>query len=222
MVIEKNKAELITELIEELFKAEGFSSEIYEGWVIPDGNDYAMKGYWYSEATERTGQLTIELFINSEMIIVESFSGQGDSNEERLKQAFASFVYHDFAIFLEAVWGKKSNKIESEIWEIGEDKFMVYIGNQGIINYDKTKELTLPNSSANRIKEIVLNEPLNREFNWFTFFYANLNGLDNYAEILKDNQKLITSAKSFKKLNWQRSNHYYAVRQFLLLKKIEA
>ena len=220
MVIDKNKAELTTGLLEELFKAEGFESEIYEDWVIPHGNDYAMKGYWYPEATETTGQLTIELFINSEMIMVESFSGQGESNQERLKQAFSSFVHHDFLVLLEAIWAKESG-VTTELWEVGKEKFRAYIGNQGVINYDKTKELTVPNSYSERMKALIVNEPLNRDFHWFTFFYANLNGLDNYAEILKDNQKLMSSADKLTKLNWQRSNSYYAVRQFVILKKVE-
>ena len=220
MVIEKRKAEYITSLLEELFKKHGFVSEIYEDWIIPEGSDYAMKGYWYPEATETTGQLTIELFINSEMIIVESFSGQGESSQERLKQAFASFVYHAFSVFLMAIWGKESDEVSTEIWEIGESKFRAYMGNRGIINYDKVKELIVSEGYNDKVKEIVLDEPLNREFHWFTFFYANLNGLDNYAEVLKDNSKLMSSAEHLKKLHWQRSNYYYAVRQFLIVKKI--
>ena len=222
MVIEKSKAELTTALLEELFKTHGFDSEKYENWVIPNGSDYAIKGYWYPEATDTTGQLTIELFINSDMIMIESFAGQGESNQERLKHAFSSFIHHDFLVLLEAIWNKNIDKINSEVWSIGEHKFRAYIGNQGVINYDKTKELTLSKSYSKRLKSIVLNESLTKEFHWFTFFYANLNGLDNYAEVLKDNQKLISSADKFKKLDWQRSNSYYAVRQFLVLKKIEA
>ena len=220
MVIEKHKAELVTTLLEELFKTHGFKSEIYEDWVIPEGSDYAMKGYWYPEATDSTGQLTIELFINSEIVMVESFSGQGESNKERLKQAFASFVYHTFPVFFVAVWGKESDAVSTEILKIGDSEFTVYIGNRGIVNYDKSKELIISEGYDKRVQEIILDESLDREFHWFTFFYANLNGLDSYAEILKDNSKLVSSAERFKKLNWQRSNYYYAVRQFLIVKKI--
>ena len=219
MVIEKHKAEMVTVLIEELFKTHGFKSEIYEDWVIPEGSDYAMKGYWYSQATETTGQLTIEVFINSEIVIVESFAGQGDSNNERLKQAFASFVHHDFLVLLKAIWKKDTTNVSSQILEIGDEKFTVYRGSRGVINYDKIKKLTISEGYDNRVKEIISNESLNKDFHWFTFFYANLNGLDSYAEILKDNQKLISGADKFKKLDWQRSNSYYAVRQFCILIK---
>ncbi len=222
MIIEKRRAELTTELLVELFKTEGFETEMYEGWVIPNGNDYAMKGYWYAEATETTGQLTIEIFINSEMIMVESFSGQGESSKIRLQQAFSSFVHHDFSVLLEAVWDKETQAVSKEEWEIKGERYYAYLGTKGIINYDKSKQLTLPKSYDERLKKLIEDEDLNQEFHWFTFFYANLNGLDNYAEVLKDNQKLIGSAESFKKLNWQRSNSYYAVRQFVILKKIEA
>jgi hypothetical protein len=69
MIVKKKEAQNITQLLKELFKTHGFESEEHEGWIIPEGSDYAMKGYWYPTATETTGQLTIELFINSEMII---------------------------------------------------------------------------------------------------------------------------------------------------------
>ncbi len=63
-------------------------------------------------------------------------------------------------------------------------------------------------------------EPLDKEFHWFNVLYANMNGLDNYAEILKDNIKWIAGEKVLKSLGWARSNNYYAARQFVVLKKI--
>ena len=58
------------------------------------------------------------------------------------------------------------------------------------------------------------------QFHWFTLFYANLNGLDSQVEILKDNIKWSVGEKMLTSLAWKRSNHYYAVRQFVILKKI--
>jgi len=222
IIVKKNEAQVITELLEELFKTEGFKYEVYENWIIPEGTEYAIKGYWYSNATDGAGQLTVEVFLNSERLIVESFAGLGDSNESRLQSAFSSFLHHTFPTLLTAIWGRESDKIHSEIWTISDCTYQVYLGKQGIINYDNSKLLTIPSSYELRIKEIVLDEELTEEFHWFTLFYANLNGLDNYAEMLNDNQKSVTGAKRLKKMNWQRSNHYYAVRQFLVLKKIEA
>ena len=220
MVIKKNEALAITDLLIELFKTNALESEDYEGWIIPNGNDYAMKGYWYPNATKTTGQLSIEIFINSEMLIVESFSGIGESEQERLKNAFSSFVHHDFSLLLLALWGKTSVSITQENWDIGDKKYIAYIGHHGVINYDKNKSLELPLSYSKQIKSMIINEPLNKEFHWFTFFYANLNGLDTSAEVLKDNIKWIAGEKELKILSWKRSNHYYAVRQFVVLKRI--
>ena len=219
MIVKKKEAQDITELLKELFKMHGFESEDYEGWVIPKGSDYAMKGYWYPMATDTTGQLTIEIFINSEMIIVESFAGLGDTEKEKLKNAFASFVHHDFSILLLSLWGKEVGSIKKEFWSVGGDKYEVYIGEQGVINYDKEKKLDIPKSYTQTIQELITHEPLDKELHWFTFFYANLNGLDTSVEVLKDNIKWITGEKSVTALVWKRSNHYYAVRQFLILKK---
>ncbi len=220
MVIKKNEAQIITPLLVELFKTHDFESEEYEGWVIPNGTDYAMKGYWYPQATENTGQLSIEVFINSEMIMVESFSGLGESDQEKLKNAFASFVHHDFAILLLGVWNKKFTSITQESWQIGEENYLAYLGEEGIINYDKEKTLEIPPSYLQEIKTLISQENLDKEFHWFTFFYANLNGLDTSAEVLKDNIKWIAGETKIEALAWKRSNHYYAVRQFVVLKKL--
>ena len=219
MIVKKNEAKNITQLIEELFKTHGFETEEHDEWIIPNGSDYAMKGYWYPEATENVGQLTIELFINSEMIMVESFAGMGERESERLKSAFSSFLHHSFHTFLMAIWGIDSKEVKSENWSIGTEKYTAYIGNQGIMNYDKERVLELPASYASKIKELISSESLENEFHWFTAFYANMNGLDTHAEILKDNTKWIAGEKVLKSLDWKRSNHYYAVRQFIILKK---
>lgn len=219
MIVKKNEALTITELIQELFKTDGFKSEEYDGWIIPNGNDYAMKGYWYPEATDTTGQLTIELFINSEMIMVESFAGMGETAVERLKNAFASFLHHSAPTFLAAIWGKASDDVHTETWTVGDVDYKAYIGNQGILNYDKEKTLTIPESYSGRIKELITSEKLDNEIHWFNLFYANMNGLDTYSEVLKDNIKWVEGSKTMDSLSWVRSNSYYAVRQFIILKK---
>jgi len=220
MIVKKKEAQNTTGLLKELFKSHGFESEEHEGWIIPEGSDYAMKGYWYPTATETTGQLTIEVFIDSSMIMVESFAGLGESEVEKLKNAFSSFVHHDFSTLLLSLWNKKSTPIKQERWSIGNENYEVYLGNEGIINYDKEKTLEIPLSYKNQIEALVLAEPLKQSFHWFTFFYANLNGLESASEVLKDNIKWIEGEKRLSSLAWKRSNHYYAVRSFLVLKKV--
>jgi len=224
MIVKKNVAKNITELLAELFKSHGFESEEHEGWIIPEGNDYGMKGYWYPEATENTGQLTIEVFIDSEMIMVESFAGMGEDEEQRLQNAFSSFLYHSAPTFLLAVWGISSTEVETQSWSVGSETYTVYIGNQGVMNYDKTKELEVPSNYQEKVKELILSESSDnvfttKVFHWFNVFYANMNGLDTYAEVIKDNIKWNAGERALKSLYWARSNHYYAVRQFVILKK---
>jgi len=220
MIVQKNEAKNITELIRELFKTHGFESEEYEGWIIPKGSDYAMKGYWYPNATDNIGQLSIELFINSEMIMIESFAGMGESEQARLKSAFSSFMHHSFHLFLKAIWGVDSTSIKTEQWQIADENYEVYLGEQGVLNYDKENLLEIPSSYDKKIKELIVGEALDKKFHWFTIFYANMNGLDRQAEILKDNIKWNVGEKVLNGLSWKRSNHYYSVRQFIILKKL--
>ena len=224
MIVKKNVAKNSTELLVELFKTHGFESEEHEGWIIPEGSDYAMKGYWYPEATENTGQLTIEVFIDSEMIMVESFAGMGGSESERLESAFVSFLHHSAPTFLLAVWGIASTKVETQSWSVGSEIYTAYIGNQGVLNYDKTKVLEIPDNYQEKVKALILSESSDKSFttkafHWFNVFYANMNGLDTYAEVIKENIKWNEGETMLKSLNWTKSNHYFAVRQFVILKK---
>jgi len=219
MIIKKNEAKNITQLIAELFKTHGFKTEEYEGWIIPEGSDYAMKGYWYPEATEVVGQLTIELFVNSEMIMIESFAGLGDTEMEQLKSAFSSFVHHSFHTFLFAIWGVESQDVKKEHWRVGEEAYTAYIGHQGIMNFDKENTLEVSSYYDSKVKSLIVSESLANEFHWFTIFYANMNGLDTQAEVLKDNIKWNAGERVLKSLEWKRSNHYYSARQFIVLKK---
>ncbi len=218
MIVQKNEATEITELLKELFKTKGFEIEEYDGWIIPNGSDYAMRGYWYPEATDSTGQLSIEVFVNSELIMVESFAGMGKSGVERLKDAFASFLHHSFPTFLWAVWGIDSKEVKKESWSVGSENYSAYIGTQGVLNYDK-KTLVIPETYKEKIQELIVAESLEGEFHWFNIFYANLNGLDTYAEISKDNIKWNAGEKVLKSMSWVRSNNYYVARQFIVLKK---
>ena len=219
MIIKKNEAKNITQLITELFNTHGFKTEEHDGWIIPEGSDYAMKGYWYPEATEVVGQLTVELFVNSELVMVESFVGMGDGENARLKSAFSSFIHHSFHLFLFAIWGVESKEVQKEHWSVGSESYVAYIGHQGIMNYDKENLLEVPSSYSSKVKALISSENLENEFHWFTLFYANMNGLDTHAEILKDNVKWNAGEKCLKSLDWKRSNHYYSARQFIVLKK---
>jgi hypothetical protein len=219
MTVSKSDAQNTTELLKELFKTHDFETEEHDNWVIPKGKEYAMKGYWYPDATESTGQLSIEVFINSEMIMVESYAGIGNTAVEKLKSAFSSFVYHAFPTLLMALWEKPSDEVTVESWQIGTEQYQCYRGKQGIINYDKEKALNIPAKYNERIQELIRNETLEKEYHWFTFFYANINGLENYIEVLRDNIKWRAGDKALSSLDWKRSNSYYAVRQFIILKK---
>jgi len=218
MVVKKNEAKEIGQLLKELFKTKGFEVEEYDGWIIPEGSDYAMRGYWYPEATESTGQLSIEVFVNSEIIMVESFAGMGESGVTRLKDAFASFIHHSFPTFLSAIWSVDYKGGTKESWSVGSENYSAYIGTQGVLNYDK-KELVIPETYMEKIKELIVAEPLEGAYHWFNIFYANLNGLDTYAEISKDNIKWSVGEKVLKSMSWVRSNNYYVARQFIILKK---
>jgi hypothetical protein len=218
MVVKKSEAKEIGELLKELFKTKGYEVEEYDGWIIPEGSDYAMRGYWYPEATDSTGQLSIEVFVNSEIIMVESFAGMGENGVERLKDAFASFVHHSFYTFLSAIWNVDAKEVKRENWSVGSKSYSAYIGTQGVLSYDK-KALVIPETYMEKIKELIVSEPLDAEYHWFNIFYANLNGLDSYAEISKDNIKWTVGEKVLKSMSWARSNNYYVARQFIVLKR---
>ena len=209
-----NEKQLL-KIIKAIFKAYSFNAKEEDGWIIPTGTLPAIKAFWYPEATENVGQLTVEIFINEETTIIESFAGYG---EKKFESALENFIKNSLPLYLAAFWGYDSESISIDTWELNGEQYLAFIGDYGVIN--AKEEFSIPEDYLEVIYDAIAAESLGNDYHWFNLFYANFDAKNRHAEALKENEVWQTGTDAISSLEWEKVYDYYSVRQSIILKKI--
>ncbi len=204
----------LLKIVQAIFTTHGFDAQTIDGWVMPTGVEPAIKAFWYPEASERVGQLTIEIFINESRTVIESFAGYG---EKKFESALENFIKNALPLYLAAFWGYDAKEVAIKRWSIEGEDYLAFIGDYGVIN--ASENFSIPKAYLERIYKVISKEELGADFHWFNFFYVNFNERRQEAEALKDNEAWDVGKQSLLALDWQKSKEYYSVRQSIILKK---
>ena len=207
--------EKLLKIVEAIFKAHGFNPKKEEDWILPTRTYPAIKAFWYPEATENVGQLSIEIFINEETTIIESFAGYG---EKKFESALENFIKNALPLYLAAFWGYDSETISIDTWELGGNQYLAFIGDYGVIN--AKENFSIPEDYLEVIYDAIAGESLGRDYHWFNLFYANFDAKNRHAEALKENETWQAGTEAITSLEWEKVYDYYSVRQSIILKKI--
>lgn len=214
MTISMIDEQKLEKIVEAIFKAHGFAPKVEEGWVLPTQTYPAMKAFWYPEATETVGQLTIEVFVNEQTRIIESFAGFG---EKKFESALENFIKNALPLYLAVFWGYDSEGISIDTWVLNGEKYLAFIGDYGVIN--PKEEFSIPEDYLEVMYDAIEGETLGDEYHWFNFFYANFDAQNRQAEALKENEAWDAGTKAIGSLDWLKVYDYYSVRQSIILKK---
>jgi hypothetical protein len=207
--------EKLSKIVKAIFKAHGFDAKEEDGWIIPTGTLPAIKAFWYPKATEKVGQLTIEIFLNDETSIVESFAGFG---EKKFESALENFIKNALPLYLAAFWGYDSESISIDTWELQGEQYLAFIGDYGVIN--PKEEFSIPEDYLEVMYDAIEAEELGNDYHWFNLFYANFDAQNRHAEALKENETWDAGTQAITSLDWLKVYDYYSVRQSIILKKI--
>lgn len=207
--------EKLLKIVEAIFKAHGFDPKKEEGWVLPTGTYPAIKAFWYPKATETVGQLTVEIFVNEQTSIVESFAGYG---EKKFESALANFIKNALPLYLAAFWGYDSENISIDTWELNGESYLAFIGDYGVIN--PKENFSIPEDYLEVVYDAIESETLGNDYHWFNLFYANFDAQNRQAEALKENETWELGSQAITSLDWQKVYDFYSVRQSIILKKI--
>ena len=211
-VVDENK---LLKILGAIFKAHGFDPKEEEGWILPMGTYPAIKAFWYPEATETVGQLTIEIFVNEKTSIVESFAGYG---EKKFESALENFIKNALPLYLSAFWAYDSESISMDTWELNGEQYLAFIGDYGVIN--PKEEFSIPDDYLEVVYDAIAAEELGNDYHWFNLFYANFDAQNRHTEALKENEAWEAGTEAIGSLDWIKVYDYYSVRQSIILKKI--
>ncbi|HHD75538.1 MAG TPA: hypothetical protein ENK82_02720 [Campylobacterales bacterium] len=213
-MLEINEEQLI-KIVEAIFKAHGFDAQTEDGWVMPTGTYPAVKAFWYPEATETVGQLTIEIYVNEAVTIIESFAGMG---EKKFESALENFIKNALPLYLAAFWAYDAENIAIDTWELNGEQYRAFIGDYGVIN--AREGFTIPEDYLEVMYDAIAAEELGNEYHWFNFIYANFDAKNRKAEALKENEEWKAGSEALDSLAWMKVYDYYSVRHSIILKKM--
>ncbi|HCL2773334.1 TPA: hypothetical protein N1913_001525 [Pseudomonas aeruginosa 449A] len=201
-----------------LFESHRIDCVVHGEWVAPARRLPAIRATWY--AGEKTGRLDVDVLLEDERQLQEAFAGIGiGSGEDGLQDALRNFASNSFHVLLSALWGQaEEDQVMVETWEIGERCFEVHIGNLGLRGAEG-KAPPLPAGLFPSIERAIRTEPLDARLHWFRHFFCAF-GNQRTVEALFDNQPWEAGMQNLAALDWQDSQGYYSVRNFLMLKPL--
>jgi len=190
--------------------------QIKNEWVVPFGRLPAVRATWYP--SEHNGVLEVDVLLEDKRIINECFAGIG-SEEEGIKDAIQNFCVNSFHVLLAAFWQlNDAEQVTTEEWKIQNKPYTVYIGNFGTRGSAEASP-EIPESLFKTIEKTIKNESIDQQINWFRCFFCDVSG-DHTFEALKNNEVWEAGLNAMKTLSWKKSEGYYSVRNFLVLKAI--
>lgn len=206
---------LVKEL-SDLFSAHEVPFDIYKNeWIVPLSKLPSIRATWYPR--EDTGLLEIDVLLEDQRIINESFAGIG-LGYEGIKDALENFCINSFHVFLAAFWGLNDlDQVLTEEWNFQGKIYTVYIGNFGTRSSTGVKP-AIPTGLFEAIENAIKNEPLESNLSWFRCFFCNLKE-DQTFEALKDNEVWELGLSTLRSLQWMETNGYYSVRIFLIVRE---
>ncbi|QHT65566.1 hypothetical protein GXP67_02245 [Rhodocytophaga rosea] len=151
--------------------------------------------------------------------IVECFGDIGETKQQARQNNIKNFCRNSFHPLIACFFDYPIQDINVETWQIDSQTYQVYIGNYGTkSNAGVVKGIpdTLFSQLENYIKQI----PFNQSYHWIRWYIRYNQGVVDPIEFLIDNQPDEGGSKVIEAIQWPRSDGYYSVRQFILLKKI--
>jgi hypothetical protein len=95
---------LIQNYLIDLFADNSIVLEPDEDWLLTEGEDFpAIRGIWHEGKDGGMGRLDIDVVLDEERTIEESFGGIG-TGKEGCRDALDSFARNDFHVVLAACW----------------------------------------------------------------------------------------------------------------------
>ena len=206
--------ELATAYLTELFQGHGIACGRHEAWVTPNFELPGIRGVWFPG--EQSGQLDIQVMVERDLLIVESFAGAGEPHE-RLRNALGNFTLAAFHVLLSVLWKRHDpGMVETRTLQVGDVAFAASIGNV-VTRATAGAEPTIPSALLDAVERAIRSERLAPRLHWFSVFFGNVKGELTF-EPLHDNEPWAAGLEALKSLPWEPTEGFYTVRLFVMLR----
>ena len=208
---------LIQNQLIDLFADHDIGLEPDEDWLLTEGDDYpALRGIWHEGKEGGMGRLDIDIVLDEERTIEESFGGMG-GGKAGVRDALDSFARNDFYVVLAACWHQvNTKKLAVHELAAGVNPFTVYIGDftrRG----EKDAPTELSEDGLSALEAAIATAPLTNDVHWIRVFYGNVGDGSKQIEVLLDNEPWAAGHKAIASVEWPELASYYSLRNFIAL-----
>ncbi|KAF1006139.1 MAG: hypothetical protein GAK28_02757 [Luteibacter sp.] len=212
---------LIQNALIDLFADHAIGLEPDEDWLLTEGDDFpAVRGIWHEGKDGGMGRLDLDIVLDEERTIEESFGGVG-GGKAGCRDALNNFARNDFHVVLAACW-HAVNKEKLAVRELtaGAHRFTVYVGDF-TLRGDEGTELEIPEDALSALEAAIATAPLTADVHWIRVFYGNTGDGKNQVEVLLDNEPWAAGHKAIASVEWPQRERYYSLRNFIALVPVD-
>lgn len=201
----------------ELLKAHDLDISTEGDWLVPNNSLPAIRCIWSEDTENGTGRLDVHVLIGDGVMIEECFAGVGEGQTGFL-DGLQNFAVNSFHVLLAAFWDKNDpEQVMTEQWEVGGDNYTAYVGNFGTRATEGIHP-GVPEETFNIIEKAIQTAQIEDELCWIRTFFCNI-GEERTYEALINNEVWSNGENALKSIEWPKSDAYYSVRNFLILRK---
>ncbi len=185
-----------------------------DGWLVTDGDFPAIRAEWHEGEAGGPGRLDVDLVLDEERRIEESFAGIG-GGDAGCRDALRTFEQNAFHVLLAACWYVTDDRrMRIATWDIGVRRWDVFIGPFSARGADAA---SMPVEEALASIEAALGrEALTPELHWLRLVHRHAAAGDSRCEALLDNEPWAAGTLALTAIPWPRGDDYSA-RCFMLL-----
>lgn len=186
-----------------------------DGWLVTDGEFPAIRATWHEAGADTPGRLDIDVVLDEERRIEESFAGVG-GGEAGCREALQMFEQGAFHPLLAACWYVTDDRrMQITAWEIGVRTWDVFIGPFTLRGADITDMEVLGQVPA-AIEAALRHEALKPELHWLRLVHRRTAEGESRCEASLDNEPWTAGTLALDSIAWPQAGEYSA-RCFMLL-----
>lgn len=208
----------VNSILKQYLESHGLDVASEDEWFLPNGTLPAIRCIWYEYPDSEVGRLDVHVLLEKDVILEESFAGMG-TGIDGLKDGFQNFSVNSLHVILAAFWDEIDPKqVVTEEWNIGSDTYTAYLGNFGTKGANGVHP-SVPEETFSCIESTIKESNLESEVTWIRNFYCNIGDGNIVYESLFNNNTWEEGIEALKGIHWPKSESYYSVRNFMILKK---
>lgn len=215
--------ERINQVLEALYRAHGIDV-VREADIVrfPARPEMCTNGEAFDMGTV-AGQIDVRLEIAAGRVLCESFTGIGDTHDERTNDGLLSFTRCSFHVLLAAFFDLPANDhVEREEWVIDGRRRTVYLGNIATrFGYTQGDDQQPDIRFFQHFQRQLEAQPLSPGTHWVRLYHMHHRGENLSNEVLIDNNQWDALQHAMAAYPWPASEQTYDVRLFLVIRDAE-